>query len=44
MVGYWLAVILRIVLVVLAPLTVGTISTRPPQVTTSSAPTIVEVV
>ena len=40
---YWL-VILRMVLVVLAPFTVGTISTRPPQVVTSSAPTMVEVV
>jgi hypothetical protein len=43
---YWLlvAVILRMVLVVLMPLTVGTISTRPPQVVISSAPTMVEVV
>ncbi len=35
-------VILRMVLVVLAPLTVGTISTRPPQVVISSAPTMFE--
>jgi hypothetical protein len=36
--------ILRMVLVVLMPLTVGTISTRPPQVVISSAPTMVAVV
>ena len=42
--GYELAVILRMVLVVLMPFTVGTISTRPPQVVISSAPTMVEVV
>jgi hypothetical protein len=42
--GYELAVILRMVLVVLMPFTVGTISTRPPQVVISSAPTMVAVV
>ena len=41
---YCLAVILRMVLVVLTPFTVGTISTRPPQVVISSAPTMVDVV
>ena len=42
---YWLfVVIFWMVLVVLIPLTVGTISTRPPQVLTSSAPTMVDVV
>jgi hypothetical protein len=43
-IGYWLDVILRIVFVVLAPVSVGTISTRPPQVATSSAPTMVDAV
>ncbi len=42
--SYCLAAILRMVLVVLTPSTVGTISTRPPQVLISSAPTMVELV
>jgi hypothetical protein len=42
--GYEFVVILRMVLVVLIPFTVGTISTRPPQVVISSAPTMVDVV
>ena len=41
---YCFAAILRMVLVVLTPSTVGTISTRPPQVDISSAPTMVELV
>jgi hypothetical protein len=42
--SYWFAVIFWMVLVVLTPITVGTISTRPPQVVTSSAPTMVAAV
>jgi hypothetical protein len=42
--AYELEVIFRMVFVVLMPLTVGTISTRPPHVVISSAPTIVDVV
>jgi hypothetical protein len=41
---YELLVIFWMVLVVLMPFTVGTISTRPPQVVISSAPTMVDVV